>query len=314
MKRERVEGFDALSIGAEDGLQATFVPGAGMVCCSLRARGAELLAQRNGVRAYAERASTMGIPLLYPWANRLGGLDYPGPDGTVALRAEDPLLKLDGNGLPIHGALPGALEWELLDAGADGGAEELHARLRWERAELLAIFPWRHEVRLRASVAGATLGIETTVTAAEDSPAGDAALPVAFGFHPYLSLPDRDRAAWELTLPASRQLELDARMIPTGASRPLQRRRFVLADSAWDDAFSGLTAPPVFALSDRDAGVDLEFVEGFSWAQLYAPGSGPFVCFEPMTAPTNALRSGQALARVDPGGSYRAAFALSLRA
>jgi len=55
-------------------LRATFVPGAGMVCSSLRHDGAELLAQRNGVRAYAERGSTMGIPLLYPWANRLAGL------------------------------------------------------------------------------------------------------------------------------------------------------------------------------------------------------------------------------------------------
>jgi aldose 1-epimerase len=313
VKAEQREGFEAWTIGAEDGLQATFVPGAGMLCCSLRERSVELLAPRNGVRSYAERASTMGIPLLYPWANRLAGLDYPGPRGTVALRADDPLLKLDGNGLPIHGARPGALPWELLDAGADGDAEGLRARLRWEREELLAIFPWRHEVQLRASIAGATLSIETTVRAADDSPAGDAALPVAFGFHPYLSLPDRERGAWEVALPVTRQLTLDEKMIPTGESRPFERRRFVLADSVWDDAFSGLAAPRVFALSNRDAGVDLEFIEGFSWAQLYAPSGGPFVCFEPMTAPTNALRSGEALPRVDPGGAYRAAFALSVR-
>ncbi len=313
MKTERREGFETWTIGAEDGLRATFVPRAGMVCCSLRDRGAELLAQRNGVRAYAERASTMGIPLLYPWANRLGGLDYAGPHGTVALRGDDRLLKLDGNGLPIHGALPGALPWELLDAGADGGAEELRARLRWERDDLLAIFPWRHEVRLRASVVGATLSIETTVRAGEDSPAGAAALPISFGFHPYLSLPDHDRASWEVTLPVSRRLELGETMIPTGASEPFERRRFVLGDSVWDDAFTGLTAPPVFALRGRDAGVDLDLIDGYSWAQLYAPSASEFVCFEPMTAPTDALRSGEALPRVGPRETYRAAFALSLR-
>ncbi len=313
MRRERREGFDAVTLGAGDGLQATFVPGAGMVCCSLRDRGAELLAPRHGVRAYAERGETMGVPLLYPWANRLAAFDYPGPRGAVVLRRDDPLLTLDTDGMPIHGALPGALPWELLDAGADGDAEELHARLRWEREDLLAIFPWRHEVQLRASVAGATLSIETTVRAAEDSPAGGSALPVSFGFHPYLSLPDRDRAAWQVALPVSRRLTLDETMIPTGASRPFERRRFVLADSVWDDAFTGLTAPPVFALRGGDAGVDLEFIDGYSWAQLYAPSGGPFVCFEPMTAPTNALRRGEALPRVDPGGAYRAAFALSIR-
>ena len=47
-------------------LEATFVPGAGMLCCSLRHRGEELLAQNAGVDVYAERGKTMGIPLLYP--------------------------------------------------------------------------------------------------------------------------------------------------------------------------------------------------------------------------------------------------------
>ncbi len=52
-------------------LEATFLPGAGMLCSSLRHRGEELLAQNRGVEAYVERGKTMGIPLLYPWANRL---------------------------------------------------------------------------------------------------------------------------------------------------------------------------------------------------------------------------------------------------
>src|SRR5438874_641790 len=52
----------------ESTLQATFVPDAGVVCCSLRHEGEELLAQREGVDAYASRGATMGIPLLYPWA------------------------------------------------------------------------------------------------------------------------------------------------------------------------------------------------------------------------------------------------------
>ena len=60
----------------EEALEATFVPGAGMLCCSLRHRGEELLAQNAGLAAYAERGKTMGIPLLYPWANRLAGFDY----------------------------------------------------------------------------------------------------------------------------------------------------------------------------------------------------------------------------------------------
>jgi aldose 1-epimerase len=52
-------------------LDATFATGAGMVCCSLRHRGDELLRQRRGLAAYAATGSTIGIPLLHRWANRL---------------------------------------------------------------------------------------------------------------------------------------------------------------------------------------------------------------------------------------------------
>ena len=68
-------------------LEATFVPGAGMLCCSLRHRGDELLAQNSGVSAYAEQGTTMGIPLLYPWANRLAGFHYTVAGRTVACSA-----------------------------------------------------------------------------------------------------------------------------------------------------------------------------------------------------------------------------------
>ena len=57
-------------------LEATFVPGAGMICCSLRHRGEELLAQEGGLAEYEHDGHTMGIPLLYPWANRLAAFDY----------------------------------------------------------------------------------------------------------------------------------------------------------------------------------------------------------------------------------------------
>jgi aldose 1-epimerase len=117
------DGYDTVVIESPSSeLRAAFVPRAGMVCCSLRHHEVELLAQRSGVRAYAQRGATMGIPLLYPWANRLAGLRYPGPQGEVQLDPADPLLKLDQNGLPIHGSIAGALPWELIEqpgAGAD---------------------------------------------------------------------------------------------------------------------------------------------------------------------------------------------------
>jgi aldose 1-epimerase len=292
-------------------LQATFVPGAGMVCCSLRHEGAELLAQRGGVRAYAERGSTMGIPLLYPWANRLAGFRYGGGAGLapVELSRTSRLLKLDENRLPIHGAIAGTLPWELLERPGEqpGGGDGLHARLRWQRPDLLAIFPFAHTLTLRARVDGATLKLETSVEAGTD-----AHVPVSFGYHPYLSIPGGERSAWEVELPVSRRLLLNERMIPTGASEPFDERRFKLAQGSWDDAFAGLLEPPVFAVSGGERRLELELLEGYSHAQLYAPAGEDFICFEPMTAPTNALVSRDGLAVLEPGTTFRAAFSISV--
>src|ERR1700760_4160495 len=83
------EGFAGLTLesDARGGLVAVFVPEAGMICCSLKHRGEELLGQRNGLRGYVERYSTMGIPFLHPWANRLGAGRF-----ELAGRGGDPPL------------------------------------------------------------------------------------------------------------------------------------------------------------------------------------------------------------------------------
>jgi len=73
-----VAGTDAQAVRLRDvaaGLEAEFLSAIGILCCSLRHRGEVLLAQKAGVDAYAQRGKTTGIPLLYPWANRLAGFD-----------------------------------------------------------------------------------------------------------------------------------------------------------------------------------------------------------------------------------------------
>jgi galactose mutarotase-like enzyme len=45
---------------------------------------------------------------------------------------------------------------------------------------------------------------------------------------------------------------------------------------------------------------------------VFAPAGGEFVCFEPMTAPGNALNSGSGLTVLAPGGEFHAAFRVRL--
>ena len=301
--------FATVCLSDEDAaLRATFVPGAGMICSSLIHRGNELLAQNAGLAAYARRGATMGIPLLYPWANRLADFDYSVGARTVQVPHDPGLIALDDNGLPIHGVIGGRLEWEMIHApGPDG--RSLAARLRWDESkpELFAVFPFCHDVRYEARLAGGRLEIELTVEAS-----GADLVPLAFGFHPYLLLPGVPRERWLVELPAMRHLALDREEIPVGREEASRARRFELAEQEFDDGFDGLTEPARFVVAAEDRRLSLEFIRGYGCAQVFAPPSGQFICFEPMTAPTNALRSGNGLRLLSPGESYRAAFAVSV--
>src|ERR1700760_212289 len=92
-------------------LTATFVPVAGMIGTSLAEDGVEYLGQRRGLDAYVENGKTMGIPILYPWANRLSASTYGIDGATVALTVGSGGVRADENGLPIHGVLAAYPGW-----------------------------------------------------------------------------------------------------------------------------------------------------------------------------------------------------------
>lgn len=294
-------------------LEATFIPAAGMLCCSLRHRGEELLAQNAGVEAYSERGKTMGIPLLYPWANRLAAFEYSVEGRTVAVPHDPTRIALDNNGLPIHGVIGGRLEWELASTpGSDAAgpdAQSLSARLSWSESqpELFEVFPFRHDLLYEARLADGRLEVQVTVHAC-----GGDAVPVAFGFHPYLSLPGTLREGWLVELPPMRHLALDAQQIPLAPEQMLPGQSFELGEREFDDGFDAVGEPARFEVAGGGRRVALELLEGYPCAQVYAPRPGAFICFEPMTAPANALRSGMGLRLLAAGERCRARFAVSV--
>jgi galactose mutarotase-like enzyme len=247
----------------------------------------------------------MGIPLLHPWANRLSGPGYEVAGRQVVLPPPQGRYGLDPAGLPIHGALPGTLRWQV-DEIPDG--DRVGARLEWSDPDLLELFPFVHELRLDAWVGNAGLELVTTLRAT-----GEDTVPVSFGYHPYLRPPGQvPRGEWRVSLGASERLVLDDRMIPTGATEPLAQTSFRLDDQSWDDGLSGLLPAPAFTVTAGPATLTLTFDEGFDYAQVYAPPGEDFICFEPMTAPTNALVSGDGLKLVAPSGEHRTAFSVTV--
>ncbi len=98
------------------GLRAVFLPRHGMLGASLRYRGVELLRRLENLDSAAAKGSTAGIPLLYPWANRLESLTYSVAGQKVELPASSTLLHFDDHGLPMHGVPWGQLNWDVTEA------------------------------------------------------------------------------------------------------------------------------------------------------------------------------------------------------
>jgi len=287
-------GLRALTISSPE-LEAAFVPGAGMVGCSLRHRGDELLGLRRGLNAYVGERATMGIPLLYPWANRLARSRFELAGRTVDLAAVSPPVRTDGNGLPIHGLLAG-VPWRVdRHEGAVLAASVDFAT---------AAFPFPHELALVAEVRETALTVTLTVRATRDAP-----VPIAFGFHPYLRLPGIDRRDWEIEVPVRERLRLDERMLPTGELEPVAVAAGALGSRTFDDAYLAPDAP--FVLEGGGRRIELAFLEGYPYAQVFAPAEDDVVAFEPMTAPANALLE-PALRLLAPGDSYSAAFSITV--
>jgi aldose 1-epimerase len=105
-------------------------------------------------------------------------------------------------------------------------------------------------------------------------------------------LPDVARSEWIIETPPLRHLSLDEKGLPTGDTEELQAKSEPLGDKAFDDAYDQVCDGAVFAVSGGGRRLEVHFEQGYPAAQIFAPLAEDVVCFEPMTAPTDALRRG----------------------
>jgi galactose mutarotase-like enzyme len=301
---DRIPTGQLEAIALADGdLRAVFVPRAGMIGCSLRHRGEELLVQRGGMDAWRGTGKSFGLPLLHPWANRLRDWRYSAAGRSVEIDRSRGIVRADENDLPIHGALAAAEDWDMVDAGADDGAAWLHASLDYgRRDDRLAVFPFLHRLELDFRLAGDALTITTTLEATGSNP-----VPLAWGWHPWLSLPGVPRAEWELALPARTAIGLDDRHLPTGERTAVPAERAPLADRVLD-THSEVAEDARLALAGGGREIAVELAGGYRYAQVFAPSELDVVSLEPMMATVAALSTGEDLEVAQPGERVSATF------
>lgn len=277
--------FEAVTLtDPSSSVTATFVPVAGMIGTSLADGDVEFLGQRRGLNAYVSAGKTMGIPILYPWANRLSASKYGINGAVVSLTAGTGGVRTDEHGVPIHGVLAAYPGW-LVTARSENS---LTAVLDYGgKPRLLASFPFPHVLTQQVTLQDRRLTIETTVM-----PTTAASVPLCFGYHPYLTIPGVPREEWLLTTPNMRHLPVDNWGIPTGASEEWTGSTEPLQTTVYDDGFDQVADGSVFTLAGGDHRIDVRFEKGYSAAQLFAPPNDDVVGIEPMCAPTDALRRG----------------------
>jgi galactose mutarotase-like enzyme len=303
MSAEPDSGARSITIGSPDGITtATFLPDANLVCSELRHADADWL---DPVRAEEARATgkDYGVSLVHPWAGRLARYGYTAAGREVVLSEDDEQLPHDKQGLPIHGVWDRLLQWETESVSAD----RLTAVLDWSDERLLAVFPFPHELRTTASVGAGQLRVVT-----ELRPTAEIEVPITYGYHAFLRIPESSRRGWTLRLGARERLRLADNQVPDGTTEPLASRAFALRDDDVNDDVGGFDLPANFGFDDGERSVSMELDGGFSVAHVWAPAGRDLVSFEPMTAPANALNSGHQLRTVAPGGVFRSTFTITL--
>jgi galactose mutarotase-like enzyme len=78
------------------------------------------------------------------------------------------------------------------------------------------------------------------------------------------------------------------------------------------DGYDGIANGAHFAVAGGEREIRVTSDAGFPAAQVFAPPGAPFICFEPMTAPTNALCSSLDVRSIAPGGAFTAVFSIGV--
>lgn len=310
-----VDGIATIRLGdLLHGVEVSIVPSIGNRVYEMLVRGENILhCNFDSLSALKKDRHLNGIPFLAPWANRMPeGFHANGKKYLFDVGFDS--IRLDQNGIPIHGMLTASPFWEVIDLGADSRSAHVTCRLEfWRHPDLMVNWPFAHDYEMTYRLADGVLETAVTVMNRSCDP-----MPVAVGFHPYFQLPGIPMEEAIAHIPVRRRVAMDDRMVATGETTPVGFTNQVsLKERSLDDGFTDLLRTPdgrsVFSVEARGKKIEVAFGPRYSVAIVYAPPGQNFICFEPMSAITNGINLAyegkyHELQTVAPGGHWEESF------
>jgi aldose 1-epimerase len=270
------------------------------------------------------RPTRSGIPVLFPFPNRIrdGRFTWQGRD--YALPRNDPAQKN-----AIHG-FACRVPWRVIDRGADGESAWVTGEFRCslDAPASRPLWPADHQLRLTIRLSHGTLRLEAAVHNPDSVP-----LPFGLGYHPYFRLPFAGTQSAEdctAEVPAGEFWELQenlptGRRLPVDGPRDLNRPRR-MSELALDDVLTALPdrPPRLDGLIERAtlaAGpggpLRLFCAPAFRELVVFNPPHRQAFCVEPYTCATDAInllqrRTETGWLVLAPGATWSAAVELWL--
>ncbi len=245
----------------------------------------------EGFEGGGKAPSHSGIPLLFPFPNRIRGGRYSW-DGKDYVLPES-LVGYEGSGNAIHGFCLDR-PWRVLSQ-TDSSVTAVF-RISQDAPERLPLWPTDGEIEICYSLNDGCLRADITIRNPTDKP-----LPWGFGTHAYFRLPlgaTSEAGRCTIYAPVSKCWKLDG-CLPTGEINDLPANG-KLSESPYfetlklDDVYTAVAAEGgvvTCRIVDDEAGTQIvqRCVDSFREIVAFTPPWTTAVCLEPYTCTTDAI-------------------------
>lgn len=204
--------------------------------------------------------------------------------------------------LPIHGILSDA-SYHFLDITAETLTFQLSS---CEATE--AVYPFAFVLTIAYTLTETALCCEVLVKNIDDRP-----MPVAFGFHPYFFVPDKNNTL--LDYAPEKRFYYDKSLTHIAGEKPCTAMPISCAEPVLNEQLTQVKPGSVSRLrylEGHTIAMQCANEWAFSYVQLYTEKDKPFFCVEPWTSYPNAINTNGPMVSLAPEGRLSGALMINI--